>query len=318
MQQEISSLTDSARGLGQVAGLAGAAFGVARAEASRARRRDRLQLRRLTTEDESRALAFLRREPVANFLMIGLMREHGVESRHNRGTFYGCTKGGELVGVGLLGEWFSTSGPRESLSLFARAARRLHAGRIRIVLLGEGEEERFERVFRRGGPRCPPQKETQVLLVKDADAEDAPAFAPLRPAESSELEEVAAAHVQACVESNGVNPLARDPEGFRRRLLARIRSGRVWVVCGDGGRVVFKTDIAVETDETAYLEAVWTAPELRGRGLGANAVGELSRRLLGCYHAVCLFADADKSHLVPFYRRLGFRTHGTYRLLRYE
>ncbi|HEV2761691.1 MAG TPA: GNAT family N-acetyltransferase, partial [Pyrinomonadaceae bacterium] len=229
-----------------------------------------------------------------------------------RGTFYGCERAGELVGVGLVGEWFSTSGPPETLRPFARAARRLHGGRARVVIVGEGHEAKFERVF----GRVAAQRETQVLLVKD-DEDDAQTFAPLRPARPFELEEVARAHVRACVESNADDPSERDPEGFRRRLLARIRSGRVWIVSDAAGRVIFKTDIAVETDEAAYLEAVWTAPDLRGQGLGARAVGELSRRLLGCYRAVCLFADADKPHLLAFYQRLGFQVHSRYSLLRY-
>jgi len=308
MRREGSTPTELLRGAVRVSGVPGAA----RVEAGG--RGGCLEVRRLTAEDEPRALAFLRREPLSNFLMIGLMREHGVESRHNRGPFYGCTKGGELVGVALLGEWFLTSGSRASLPLFARAARRLHAGRVRVVILKEGEESKFARVYG-GGVQ---QRETQALLVRECDDEEAAAFAPLRPAEPFELEEVARAHVRACAESNVSDPSERDPEGFRRRLLARIQSGRVWVVSDEGGRVIFKTDIAVETEEAAYLEAVWTAPDFRGQGLGARAVRELTRRLLTCYRAVCLFADADKPHLLRFYQRLGFRIHSRYRLLRYE
>ncbi|HYP53423.1 MAG TPA: GNAT family N-acetyltransferase, partial [Pyrinomonadaceae bacterium] len=78
------------------------------------------------------------------------------------------------------------------------------------------------------------------------------------------------------------------------------------------------TDVAVETDEVAYVEAVWTAPDFRGRGLGGRAVKDLTRRLLGCYRAVCLFAAADKPHLTRFYQRAGYRTLTPYRLLRYQ
>ncbi|HEV2762890.1 MAG TPA: hypothetical protein VGV38_07845, partial [Pyrinomonadaceae bacterium] len=89
MQTETSTLNEPAGGAVRVSGIHGAAVGTARAEARESLRRARLELRRLTAEDEPRALAFLRREPLANFLMIGLIREHGLESRHNRGTFYG-------------------------------------------------------------------------------------------------------------------------------------------------------------------------------------------------------------------------------------
>lgn len=283
-----------------------------------ARSRGRLEVRRLTGADEPRVLDFLRREPFLNFQMIGLIREHGLESRRNRGTFYGCTRGGRLAGVALLGEWVSAAGARETLPLFARVARTFHAAHMRMALLTSVEAGLFDRAFSARGGRPADAATRHTLFVKDRERDAAPAFARLRLAEPFEIDQVVRAHVRAAVETNGADPSAHDPERFRRRLLARVEAGRVWVVCDKAGRVIFKTDVAIETDEVAYLEAVWTSPQARGRGLGGRALGDLTRRLLGCYRAVCLFAASDKPHLTRFYQRLGFRAAGPYRLLRYK
>jgi len=311
MQQEISTPTDLTQGaLPPALPQAWAGFGT--------ETRGRLEVRRLTSADEPRALEFLRREPVLNFQMIGLIREHGVESRNNRGTFYGCTEAGRLVAVALLGEWVSAAGGREALPLFARVARKFHAPKVRVALLSHAGAGVFERVFSGRGGRRVAGVGAQNLFVKDEEGGGAGPFARLRLAEPCDMDGVVRAHVQASLETNGVDPSAHDPETFRRRLLARVESGRVWVVRDDRGRVIFKTDVAIETDEVAYLEAVWTSPEFRGRGLGGRAINDLSRRLLGCHRAVCLFAAADKPHLTHFYQRLGFRRVAAYRLLRYE
>ncbi|HYO64234.1 MAG TPA: GNAT family N-acetyltransferase [Pyrinomonadaceae bacterium] len=318
MQQEISTPSELPFDAGASARLAPPACAWPSAPAGPRARRAKLELRRLVGADESAALAFLRREPVLNFQLIGLIRENGLESRDNRGTFYGCTRAGRLVGVALLGEWVSLAGADEVTPVFARAARRFHADKVRVALLPSGDAGDFARVFAGRGGLTAADDASHVLLVKDADHDGERGCERLNVAEPFDLEEVLRAHVRACLETNGTDPSRRDPEGFRQRLLARVEMGRVWVVRDAAGRVIFKTDVAVETDEVAYLEAVWTAPEHRGRGLGGRAVKDLTRRLLGCYRAVCLFAAADKPHLVPFYQRLGYRALGAYRLLRYQ
>ena len=139
----------------------------------------------------------------------------------------------------------------------------------------------------------------------------------LRPAQAAETEEVIQAQARDYFESLGVDPLAQDPVGFRERTAAHTAGGRIWVARDEDG-IAFKADVATQTEEAAYLEAIWTRPDLRGRGLGTVALMELCRRLLGAHRAVCLFADAHDARLRSFYRRVGFEPLALYHVVRFR
>jgi hypothetical protein len=139
----------------------------------------------------------------------------------------------------------------------------------------------------------------------------------LRVARMDEAEEVVEAHAAAYFEQCGIEPLRRDPDGFRQRVQTRISQGRVWVWCDQRG-IAFKADIIAETDQAAYLEGVWTRPDRRGQGLGSRAMKLLSQRLLRRHYAICLFARSDDPRVFSFYRRLGFEALMPYQLLRFQ
>jgi len=58
----------------------------------------------LTTGEESEVLSFLSARPVHTVIMASFIRDNGLVSPLNRGTFYGCRdEEGRLVGVALIG-----------------------------------------------------------------------------------------------------------------------------------------------------------------------------------------------------------------------
>src|SRR4030095_4724489 len=58
----------------------------------------------LTEEDRNEVLGFLGERPTQNVCMTGFVRDNGLVSPHNRGTFYGCRNSeGRLEGVALIG-----------------------------------------------------------------------------------------------------------------------------------------------------------------------------------------------------------------------
>src|ERR671939_990672 len=63
-----------------------------------------LKMEMLTDEHEAEALSFLCARPVHTVVMTGFIRDNGLESPFNRGTFYGCRNAaGQLEGVALIG-----------------------------------------------------------------------------------------------------------------------------------------------------------------------------------------------------------------------
>jgi predicted GNAT family acetyltransferase len=139
----------------------------------------------------------------------------------------------------------------------------------------------------------------------------------LRVAVEDDAPEVARIHAEAYLEQHGVDPSQPDPASYHKRVLARIRQGRVWIIRQDDC-ITFKADVASETAQAVYLEGVWTRPSLRRTGIGSSALKDLCQRLLSRSSLVCLFVDALEQHLANFYQRIGFEMHASYRLIRYS
>ena len=266
--------------------------------------------RELREEERTEVLAFLARRPVHTVCLAGFIRDNGPVSPLNRGTFYGCRDaGGRLVGVALIGHaTLVETDSEEAFAAFARLARdcpRAH------VMMGERDRiERFWKHYAEGG-RSPRLICRELLMEQRWPVEVKEAVPGLRLATPEDLDQVMAAQAQMAFEESGVNPLEADPEGFRRRCLRRVEQGRVWVLT-EGGRLIFKTDIIAETPEVKYVEGVWVAPDLRGRGYGLRCLSQLTRELLSEAGAVTLLVNEKTPEAAAFYRRAGYRLRSQY------
>src|SRR5436309_5590713 len=63
-----------------------------------------LEVSELGETETNEVLAFLSERPIHTVCMVGMIRDNGLVSVHNRGTFYGCRNSeGRLEGVALIG-----------------------------------------------------------------------------------------------------------------------------------------------------------------------------------------------------------------------
>ena len=115
-------------------------------------------------------------------------------------------------------------------------------------------------------------------------------------------------------EISGVDPLKKDPAGFRERYLNRIEKKRVWVVI-ENDRLLFKADIIADTPEAAYVEGIYVRPEERGKGVGRRCLAGLGRVLMARGKAIYLFVESQNTRTRSFYLKLGFSIAGQYDLL---
>jgi predicted GNAT family acetyltransferase len=115
-------------------------------------------------------------------------------------------------------------------------------------------------------------------------------------------------------EISGVDPLKKDPAGFRKRYLQRIEKKRVWVVIEDE-RLIFKTDIIADTPQASYIEGVYVSPVERGKGIGRRCITALGNILLESTKAIYLFVENENRRTESFYLNLGFTPAGQYDLL---
>ena len=253
---------------------------------------DLSKVRILTEGDRTEVLGFLNQRPVHTVVMTSFIRDNGMESELNRGEFYGYRNAaGTLEGVALIGHSTLVEVRNdEALRALALVARTSKAP-INLIMSSGSSASLFWN-YLKGDGTAPKRALTELLfevgfplLVQNCEYD-------VRLATSDELVPVAEAHAEVAVIEQGVNPMERDREGFLDRVMRRIKLHRVFVVF-DGDRLVFKADVIAETDNVAYLEGVYVAPEYRGKGIGSKCMSKLCLDLLTRVENVCLLSNVE-------------------------
>ena len=128
----------------------------------------------------------------------------------------------------------------------------------------------------------------------------------LRPATRADLDVLVPACAKAHFEELGVDPLRRDPNGFRWRTRIQIEEGRSWIWVEDGV-ILFKAEASAWTPSAVQLQQVWVDPPARREGNAARALRDLIRLLLDQVPAVCLFVRSENVPAIRLYEAVGMR-----------
>jgi GNAT superfamily N-acetyltransferase len=228
-------------------------------------------------------------------------------ARRGLGRFTAVEDGDRLTALCHVGANIVPSG--QGCSAFAEATAR---SRARMVI---GEERAVGELWDAVASRMPPPREDRPgQPVYVIDESPASGEAALREATTADLDVLVPACAQAHFEEIGIDPLRRDPEGFRWRTQAQIGEGRSWVWL-DGDTILFKAEASAWTPQAVQLQQVWVDPAVRGRGYGARGMRDLCRRLLERAPTVCLFVRADNEAGIATYESIGMRRTISYRSL---
>jgi GNAT superfamily N-acetyltransferase len=264
----------------------------------------------LNASNETEVLNFLSRRPLHTVVMVGLIHDNGLVSSLNRGAFYGCRNHqGLLEGVALIGHatLFETTTERalEALAEIAQTCTNAH-----LIMAEQQRISDFWGYYGETGQNM--RHACRELLLELQWPFEARADVPeLRLATAAELEAILPIQARMAFEESGVNPMERDPEGFRRRCLRRIEQGRTWVWVA-AGEIVFKADVVSDTPAVIYLEGVWTNEACRSKGYGLRCISQLSRTLLTRTESVCVLVNEKHSAARKFYQRAGFKVRAVY------
>jgi RimJ/RimL family protein N-acetyltransferase len=136
----------------------------------------------------------------------------------------------------------------------------------------------------------------------------------LRNATLADLDLLLPACAATHFEELGVDPLARDPDGFRRRTAGQIEERRSWLWTEDGA-ILFKAEASAWTPRVVQLQQVWVDPDMRNRGFAQRGLRDLCRRLLERTETVCLFVRPENAPAIRVYEAVGMRRRGSYRSL---
>ena len=264
----------------------------------------------LYQEDQTEALQFLAARPIHTVFLSSLIRDNGLASPHNRGSFYACRDTqGQLEGVGLLGHATVIEARTETaVSAFARLARNcFNAHLIR------GERETINHFWQHyASPGQEPRLICRELMFEQREA--LPTTEPveeLRPATLADLDQVLKVNSAMAFQEAGISPLNSDPGGFRQRTARRIEQGRVWIWTRDD-KLMFKADVVGETPEVTYLEGVHVHAEERRKGYGLRCLKHLSSMLLARSESICLTINHRNKNALTFYAKAGYQFNSHY------
>lgn len=270
----------------------------------------KLNVSGLTEAETGEVLAFLAERPVHTICLTGLIRDNGIVSELNRGTFYGCrNSAGRLEGVALIGHaTLIETRTRAAIREFALVAQ-IH-NRLHMIMAEQEKIEEFWNHYADDGQAmrlaC-----RELLFELKSSVETLHEVKNLRFATLDDLHLIAPVHAAMAEAESGVNPLEKDREGFLKRCARRISKNRVLVLI-ENDRVIFKTDVQAETSETVYLEGIYVSPQERGTGLGRRCLTQLCSDLLARTRSICVLVNEENEKAHAFYRMCGFKRISSY------
>jgi hypothetical protein len=186
------------------------------------------------------------------------------------------------------------------------------AGRARMLI---GEEGAVSDLWAAAAPLMAPPREDrpgQPVYVLDRPPEAGDTG--LREATLADLRLLVPACAAAHEEEIGLNPLERDPDGFRWRTQAQIGEGRSWLWV-EHGTILFKAEASAWTPSAVQLQQVWVDPSARNRGNAQRGMRDLCRRLLAQVPRICLFVRPENAAAIHVYEAIGMQRTISYRSL---
>ncbi len=186
------------------------------------------------------------------------------------------------------------------------------SGRARMLIGEEGAVGELWEEARSRMPRPREDRPGQPVYVLETPPE--PGGANVREATLRDLDLLVPACAKAHEEEIGLDPMRRDPDGFRWRTQAQIGEGRSWLWVEDGV-ILFKAEASAWTPHAVQLQQVWVDPTVRNRGYAKRGMLDLCRRLLEQVPIVCLFVRAENAPAIRVYEAIGMRRTIAYRSL---
>jgi len=245
-------------------------------------------------------LAFCAEEPVERVFLEDI-------ARRGLGRFSALSDGRRLTALCHIGANVVPAG--SGCGVFASAV--VH-GRPRMII---GEESAVEELWAEAGRQMPrPRDDRPGQPVYVLDEAPAPGRTGLREATVADLDRLVPACAAAHTEEIGIDPMRRDPDGFRWRTRMQIEDGRSWLWCEDD-RILFKAEASAWTPSAVQLQQVWVDPRVRDRGYAQRGMRDLCNLLLGRVPTVCLFVRPENAVAIHVYEAIGMRHTITYRSL---
>lgn len=277
------------------------------------------KIRELGSRDHDHALEFLERRPLHNVFLISRIIDDGLDVAQ---PLLQLSRGGQPVLLASTGANLVVAADASELDEELDIALRVLAARILDrympvrAIISEAhlvaplwDELRLSveapTVIRFNQP---------VMALSPAGPIGLPDLSSVRYGRLDELEELVIACAAMHREEVGIDPLVRDPWGYRQRIRELIERRRSFVLRDERG-IRFKCELSAESPSAVQIMGVWTRPDARRCGVGRSAMAEVTGHLLRQGRWVTLFVNDFNAPAISLYRRLGYREIGTNRAI---
>jgi GNAT superfamily N-acetyltransferase len=250
--------------------------------------------------------ALLARDPMQNMFLLSVLEEYGLGRPDGPPfSFFALSGDRELkqavLFVGGKGELFVPSGDVSAIGTLGRVVAEQGIPLKSCI----GERHCVDSLVRAYGAIKPRIDRIQKLLTVSAD-DLGPFVAPqLRLAADEDLPELLELTVMAVKETLGVDALAEGRDLLKKRIAARIRFGRTWVMRIEN-KLCFKIDMGARCRYGAELENMYLLPDFRRRGLATLALGQICRNQLSALPRLTVRFDESNDQIAHTCRKVGF------------
>ncbi|HEY9180912.1 MAG TPA: GNAT family N-acetyltransferase [Candidatus Baltobacteraceae bacterium] len=264
-------------------------------------------VQRLVRAHERAALEYLAQAPYENVFLAWLIA--GDRSTSTRSSLYVyLADRGRVRGVAFFGRQVVIAADGdEAITAFADVAPGYRFERM-IVAPRAVTERYWERVRRWHAPPRRVRQSQPVLAVDAKTIVVQPGTMTVRRAYPNEWEIVADNSAKMIEHELEYDPRTMSAE-FNANVRIMIDRGLWWVGEQDA-RLCFFCNIGPRSDYTLQLQGIWTPPELRQRGLAAQALGRICAELLEGSPSLSLYVNGFNQAALRLYERTGFRRVG--------
>lgn len=277
----------------------------------------RWSIRLLHDDVVAEALAFLRRDPLINVYLISrLIEEKSAAAtqvfavRHDR----------EIVLVTSLATNIVLAGDRHAAREVTDTAVALVADRIlsrmlpvrAVISPAPLVEALWKHLRSRLDPPAVVRMNQPIYAMPRRN--DFPDLTFARYATPRDLEQLVPACAAMHREEVGIDPLDRDPAGYRERIRELIERRRSIIRVLDG-QIASKCEFSAVTDDAVQLMGVWTHPRFRRTGYARETLREVCGHLFRKARNVTLFVNDFNAPAIGLYEGMGFRRIGVNRAL---
>lgn len=267
-----------------------------------------LELRPIDVHSVAQLWSLINANPVRHTYVASKLEQHGLTGITRRTLeIIGAFDGDHLESALLFGaNLIPIETTQESQQMFADVL--IRQGRRCSSIVGRANEvsQLWEMLEPHWGTARTIRRNQPVMMMQSRS--DLPVDDRVQYSTLTDLEIVFPACVEMFTHEVGLSPLAKGGGVSYRNRVSELISTRRSFVRIDNDQVSFKAEVGCVGAQVAQLQGVWVNPDLRGQGIGTNALAAVVKYVLeDIAPTVSLYVNDFNRTAISMYEKVGFK-----------